>query len=209
MKVTVTFGHTGVVVPCRDGWTVRDLIQQATQRYRKLLEQEGHFLVRTHHVEYCDGGILDPDDILTDLVEDKDKVRTCLLMQCPPDWGLDLMVSLNEPAPALRALTVPPPIWVETLPLSRWELRSPTLPTPSSSDPLRQSGWQCTHRHREEFSGGTNCPLTCPLSTPRWGGFVEHEGCVASSLRGELGDGEGRREMGRTQAEGNGKLKEA
>lgn len=37
--------------------------------------QEGDFLVRTHHVEYCDGGILDPDDILSDLVEDKDKVR--------------------------------------------------------------------------------------------------------------------------------------
>ncbi|XP_056145148.1 partitioning defective 3 homolog B isoform X2 [Lampris incognitus] len=74
MKVTVTFGRTGVVVPCKDGWTVRDLIQQATQRYRKLLEQEGDFLVRTHHVEYCDGGILDPDDILSDLVEDKDKL---------------------------------------------------------------------------------------------------------------------------------------
>lgn len=39
MKVTVTFGQTGVVVPCKDGWTVRDLIQQATLRYRKLLEQ--------------------------------------------------------------------------------------------------------------------------------------------------------------------------
>ncbi|KAJ3592457.1 hypothetical protein NHX12_007584 [Muraenolepis orangiensis] len=74
MKVTVLFGRTGVVVPCRGGWTVQDLIQQATQRYRKLLEQEGDFLVRTHHVEYCDGGILDPDDILSDLVEDKDKL---------------------------------------------------------------------------------------------------------------------------------------
>ncbi|XP_062861515.1 partitioning defective 3 homolog B isoform X2 [Trichomycterus rosablanca] len=74
MKVTVTFGRTGVVVPCKEGWTVRDLIQQATQRYRKLLEQEGDFLVRTHHVEYCDGGILDPDDVLSDLVEDKDKL---------------------------------------------------------------------------------------------------------------------------------------
>ncbi|XP_029980366.1 partitioning defective 3 homolog B-like isoform X3 [Sphaeramia orbicularis] len=74
MKVTVTFGQTGVVVPCKEGWTVRDLIQQATQRYRKLLEQEGDFLVRTHHVEYCDGGILDPDDILSDLVEDRDKL---------------------------------------------------------------------------------------------------------------------------------------
>ncbi|KAF6723382.1 Partitioning defective 3-like protein B [Oryzias melastigma] len=74
MKVTVTFGQTGVVVPCKEGWTVRDLIQQATQRYRKLLEQEGDVLVRTHHVEYCDGGILDPDDILSDLVDDRDKV---------------------------------------------------------------------------------------------------------------------------------------
>ncbi|XP_022535966.2 partitioning defective 3 homolog B isoform X3 [Astyanax mexicanus] len=74
MKVTVTFGRTGVVVPCKEGWTVRDLIQQATLRYRKLLEQEGDFLVRTHHVEYCDGGILDPDDVLSDLVEDKDKL---------------------------------------------------------------------------------------------------------------------------------------
>ncbi|XP_062258105.1 partitioning defective 3 homolog B isoform X2 [Platichthys flesus] len=74
MKVTVTFGQTGVVVPCKEGWTVRELIQQATQRYRKLLEQEGEFMVRTHHVEYCDGGILDPDDILSDLVEDKDKL---------------------------------------------------------------------------------------------------------------------------------------
>uniref|UniRef100_A0A8D3BNB6 PDZ domain-containing protein n=1 Tax=Scophthalmus maximus TaxID=52904 RepID=A0A8D3BNB6_SCOMX len=74
MKVTVTFGQTGVVVPCKVDWTVRDLVQQATQRYRKLLEQEGDFMVRTHHVEYCDGGILDPDDILSDLVEDKDKL---------------------------------------------------------------------------------------------------------------------------------------
>ncbi|KAF7654527.1 hypothetical protein LDENG_00068630 [Lucifuga dentata] len=61
MKVTVTFGQTGVVVP-------------STLRYRKLLEQEGNFRVHTHHVEYCDGGILDPDDILSDLVEDKDKL---------------------------------------------------------------------------------------------------------------------------------------
>ncbi|XP_072301293.1 partitioning defective 3 homolog B [Eucyclogobius newberryi] len=74
MKVTVSFGQTGIVVPCKDGWTVRELIQQATQRYKKLLEQEGEFLVRTHHLEYCDGGILDPDDTLSDLVEDRDKL---------------------------------------------------------------------------------------------------------------------------------------
>ncbi|XP_035391010.1 par-3 family cell polarity regulator beta a isoform X2 [Electrophorus electricus] len=74
MKVTVNFGRTGVVVPCKDGWVVRDLIDQATQRYKKIVEQDGEFLVRTHHVEYADGGILDPDDMLTDLVDDKDKL---------------------------------------------------------------------------------------------------------------------------------------
>ncbi|GAA6083705.1 par-3 family cell polarity regulator beta a isoform X1 [Tachysurus ichikawai] len=75
MKVTVHFGNTGVVVPCKDGWIVRDLIDQATQRYRKIVEQDGEFLVRTHHVEYADGGILDPDDMLKELLEDKDKQR--------------------------------------------------------------------------------------------------------------------------------------
>ncbi|KAI5090211.1 partitioning defective 3-like B isoform X1 [Silurus meridionalis] len=74
MKVTVNFGRTGVVVPCKDDWIVRDLIDQATQRYKKVVEQDGEFLVRTHHVEYADGGILDPDDMLMDLLEDKDKL---------------------------------------------------------------------------------------------------------------------------------------
>lgn len=30
--------------------------------------------MKIHHLEYTDGGILDPDDILADVVEDKDKV---------------------------------------------------------------------------------------------------------------------------------------
>ncbi|XP_058888149.1 partitioning defective 3 homolog B-like isoform X1 [Acipenser ruthenus] len=74
MKVTVSFGRTGVVVPCRDEWTVRELIQQATQRYIKTLEKDGNYSVKIHHIEYIDGGILDPDDVLADLVDDKDKL---------------------------------------------------------------------------------------------------------------------------------------
>lgn len=31
--------------------------------------------VNIHHLEYTDGGILDPDDVLADVVEDKDKVE--------------------------------------------------------------------------------------------------------------------------------------
>uniref|UniRef100_A0A3Q4MI36 PDZ domain-containing protein n=1 Tax=Neolamprologus brichardi TaxID=32507 RepID=A0A3Q4MI36_NEOBR len=75
MKVTVTFGDTSVVVPCKAGWTVRDLIEQATRRYRRILEQRGETAMQTHHLEYMEGGILDMDDLLSDLVEDRDKVR--------------------------------------------------------------------------------------------------------------------------------------
>ncbi|XP_067349670.1 par-3 family cell polarity regulator beta a isoform X2 [Channa argus] len=74
MKVTVTFGDTSVVVPCKAGWTVRDLIDQATRRYRRILEKHGESEVRTHHLEYAEGGILDMDDLLSDLVEDRDKL---------------------------------------------------------------------------------------------------------------------------------------
>lgn len=37
--------------------------------------QHGGSAVRIHHLEYTEGGILDIDDALSDLVEDRDKVR--------------------------------------------------------------------------------------------------------------------------------------
>ncbi|XP_037552671.1 par-3 family cell polarity regulator beta a [Nematolebias whitei] len=74
MKVTVTFGDTAVVVPCKAGWTVRDLVDQATRRYRRVLEQDGDTAVNIHHLEYDDGGILDMDDMISDLVEDREKL---------------------------------------------------------------------------------------------------------------------------------------
>ncbi|XP_069589765.1 partitioning defective 3 homolog B isoform X3 [Ranitomeya imitator] len=75
MKVTVCFGKTGIVVPCKDGKiNVRELIQQAAQRYIKVTEKEPGYWVKIHHLEYKDGGILDPDDVVSDVVEDKDKL---------------------------------------------------------------------------------------------------------------------------------------
>ncbi|XP_074550689.1 partitioning defective 3 homolog B-like isoform X2 [Halichoeres trimaculatus] len=135
MKVTVTFGQTGVVVPCKEGWTVRDLIQQATLRYRKLLEQEGDFLVRTHHVEYCDGGILDPDDILSDLVEDKDKLMAVYEEQEAQQRGV-VNTSLT-PSPELyqSELSVFQPITGGEIEVNSSALKSNTpLMVRSSSD---------------------------------------------------------------------------
>ncbi|CAL8308398.1 unnamed protein product [Merluccius merluccius] len=37
--------------------------------------QQVEYVVRTHHVEYGEGGILDMDDLLSELLEDKDRVR--------------------------------------------------------------------------------------------------------------------------------------
>lgn len=37
--------------------------------------QHGDSAVKTNHLEYMEGGILDMDDLLSDLVEDRDKVR--------------------------------------------------------------------------------------------------------------------------------------
>ncbi|XP_003406162.2 partitioning defective 3 homolog B isoform X4 [Loxodonta africana] len=75
MKVTVCFGRTGIVVPCKEGQLrVRELTQQALQRYLKTREKDPGYWVKIHHLEYTDGGILDPDDVLADVVEDKDKL---------------------------------------------------------------------------------------------------------------------------------------
>lgn len=41
-----------------------------------FLVQHGECAVKTHHLEYAEGGILYMDDMLSDLVEDRDKVRT-------------------------------------------------------------------------------------------------------------------------------------
>ncbi|NP_995585.2 partitioning defective 3 homolog B isoform 4 [Homo sapiens] len=75
MKVTVCFGRTGIVVPCKEGQLrVGELTQQALQRYLKTREKGPGYWVKIHHLEYTDGGILDPDDVLADVVEDKDKL---------------------------------------------------------------------------------------------------------------------------------------
>ncbi|KAM7339401.1 hypothetical protein ACRRTK_000016 [Alexandromys fortis] len=38
------------------------------------------YWVKIHHLEYTDGGILDPDDVLADVVEDKDKYLVIAMM---------------------------------------------------------------------------------------------------------------------------------
>ncbi|XP_056598038.1 par-3 family cell polarity regulator alpha, b isoform X1 [Triplophysa dalaica] len=75
MKVTVCFGRTRVVVPCGDGnLKVHTLIQQAAMRYRRAIAKGEEYWVQVYRLEHSDGGILDLDDVLSDVADDKDKL---------------------------------------------------------------------------------------------------------------------------------------
>ncbi|XP_059409528.1 par-3 family cell polarity regulator beta a isoform X2 [Carassius carassius] len=141
MKVTVNFGETRIVVPCKDGWMVRDLIDQATQRYKKIVEQDGEFLVRTLHVEYVEGGILDPDDMLTDLVEDKEKLKAVyekmeLQQRAMVSPGGSVASGRSSPDPSEPELSVLQPYLGSEIEVTPSALKSTTpLSVRSSSDP--------------------------------------------------------------------------
>ncbi|XP_052548852.1 partitioning defective 3 homolog isoform X23 [Tympanuchus pallidicinctus] len=88
MKVTVCFGRTRVVVPCGDGnMKVFSLIQQAVTRYKKAIAKDPNYWIQVHRLEHGDGGILDLDDILCDVADDKDRLVAVFDEQDPHHGG--------------------------------------------------------------------------------------------------------------------------
>ncbi|XP_061852546.1 partitioning defective 3 homolog isoform X12 [Colius striatus] len=88
MKVTVCFGRTRVVVPCGDGnIKVFSLIQQAVTRYKKAIAKDPNYWIQVHRLEHGDGGILDLDDILCDVADDKDRLVAVFDEQDPHHGG--------------------------------------------------------------------------------------------------------------------------
>ncbi|XP_042366105.1 partitioning defective 3 homolog isoform X4 [Plectropomus leopardus] len=88
MKVTVCFGRTRVVVPCGDGnIKVQSLIEQAAMRYKKAIAKDPSYWVQVHRLEHGDGGILDLDDMLCDVVDDKDRLVAVYEEQDPHNGG--------------------------------------------------------------------------------------------------------------------------
>ncbi|XP_045080762.1 partitioning defective 3 homolog isoform X4 [Coregonus clupeaformis] len=88
MKVTVCFGRTRVVVPCGDGnIKVHTLIQQAVMRYKKAIAKDASYWLQVHRLEHGDGGILDLDDVLCDVADDKDRLVAVYDEQDPHHGG--------------------------------------------------------------------------------------------------------------------------
>ncbi|XP_030567331.1 partitioning defective 3 homolog isoform X1 [Drosophila novamexicana] len=74
MKVTVCFGDVRILVPCGSGeLLVRDLISEATRRYKKAAGKEADSWVAVHHLQ-TQSGILDPDDCVRDVADDREQI---------------------------------------------------------------------------------------------------------------------------------------
>ncbi|XP_021445280.2 partitioning defective 3 homolog isoform X7 [Oncorhynchus mykiss] len=88
MKVTVCFGRTRVVVPCGDGnIKIHILILQAVMRYKKAIAKDASYWLHVHRLEHGDGGILDLDDVLCDVADDKDRLVAVYDEQEPHHGG--------------------------------------------------------------------------------------------------------------------------
>ncbi|XP_050419284.1 partitioning defective 3 homolog isoform X2 [Patella vulgata] len=76
MKVTVCFDNVRVIVPCGDGEIlVRELINKAIIRYKKATGKSSNHWVHVNNVKTISGGgILDPDDQLSDVVDDREQL---------------------------------------------------------------------------------------------------------------------------------------
>ncbi|KAG7188744.1 hypothetical protein KM043_008364 [Ampulex compressa] len=75
MKVTVCFDNVKVVVPCGDGTLlVRDLMHQAILRYKKATGKSDNALTINSLSSLTGGGLLDPDDRLCDVADDREPI---------------------------------------------------------------------------------------------------------------------------------------
>ncbi|KAM4606360.1 partitioning defective 3 homolog [Polymixia lowei] len=114
MKVTVCFGRTRVVVPCGNGnIKVHSLIDQAAMRYKKAIAKDSSYWVQVHRLEHGDGGILDLDDVLCDVADDKDRLVAVYEEQDPHNGGDGTSASstgTQSPEPFASELTSSNPV---------------------------------------------------------------------------------------------------
>ncbi|KAJ0180598.1 hypothetical protein K1T71_004002 [Dendrolimus kikuchii] len=84
MKVTVCFGAVRVLVPCGAGdLLVRDLVREATHRYKKATGQGPETWVGVRALRASSGGILDPDDRVRDVADDRETLTAECTSQAP------------------------------------------------------------------------------------------------------------------------------
>ena len=89
MKVTISFDQTRIVVPCGDGEiTIRELTNLATMRYKKAIGKPNSFWVSVSSLKLGgSGGMLDPDDLICDVCDDREHLIANFDSQKIPGHG--------------------------------------------------------------------------------------------------------------------------
>ncbi|XP_041056776.1 partitioning defective 3 homolog B-like isoform X1 [Carcharodon carcharias] len=212
MKVTVQFGRTGIVVPCGDGTlTVQQLIHQAVQRYCKNTAKDAGYSIKIHHLEYMDGGILDPDDILIDVVEDKDKLvavyeeqemhradevanGSLADRQSPDTFESELAAQLAAFQPITGEIEVTPSALKGGTPLMVRRSSDPALVPPALFQPGASHSDESPNRNLivKPVIAGANWAPTDDVRTDHSGLMDNHSKCTYSDLTKKVefsGDG--------------------
>ncbi len=102
MKVTLSFNGTKIVVPCGDGdISVRELTNLAVSRYKKAIGRHTtpDYWVSVHSLKSYEGGMLDPDDLIADVCDDREQLQAIFDEQNGAHLG-DGMSSDNSEAAA-------------------------------------------------------------------------------------------------------------
>ncbi|CAB4054019.1 PARD3 [Lepeophtheirus salmonis] len=132
MKVTISFSGTKIVVPCGEGdISVRELTALATTRYKKAIGKPGDYWVSVSSLKSYEGGILDPDDYIVDVCDDREQLQALFDdergSQHSHGDGMSSEESPNDPSAQVRRGSEPILNHVESE-----GLNSPRLPPPPS-----------------------------------------------------------------------------
>ncbi|RMZ98648.1 partitioning defective 3 -like protein [Brachionus plicatilis] len=104
MKVTICFDHVKIIVPCgnqtneddkinNNNLKVSDVIENAILRYKKATGKPNTCVIKVLNLQTIrDGGILDPDDYIRDVVEDKE-----LLSAIYEEYQNEVLISSKKP----------------------------------------------------------------------------------------------------------------
>ena len=97
MKVTISFNGTKIVVPCGDGEiSVREVTTLAATRYKKAIGKTNAYWVSVASLKSHEGGILDPDDLIGDVCDDREQLAALFDEQNGGHYHGDGMSSASD-----------------------------------------------------------------------------------------------------------------
>ena len=97
MKVTISFNGTKIVVPCGDGEiSVREVTTLAATRYKKAIGKSNSYWVSVANLKSYEGGILDQDDLIGDVCDDREQLEAIFDEQNHTHYHGDGMSSASD-----------------------------------------------------------------------------------------------------------------